>query len=69
MKYEKIKNQINKYMESYIKLWEFSGSIAAIKDGEILFKKAYGYANIEHKVKTILILNIKYGLLQSNLQL
>lgn len=51
MKYEKIKKQINKYMESYIKIWEFSGSIAAIKDGEILFKKAYGYANIEHKVK------------------
>lgn len=46
-----INNKINEYMENYTKLWAFSGSIAAIKNGEILFKKAYGYANIEHKVE------------------
>ena len=46
-----VKDQINEYLEIYTKLWAFSGSIAAIKHGEILFEKAYGYANIEHKVK------------------
>jgi CubicO group peptidase (beta-lactamase class C family) len=46
-----IKDQINEYMELYTKLWAFSGSIAAIKDGKVIFEKAYGYANIEHKVK------------------
>jgi CubicO group peptidase (beta-lactamase class C family) len=46
-----IEYKINKYMEAYTKLWAFSGTIAAIKDGEIIFNKAYGYANIEHKVK------------------
>ena len=51
MKDKNIKDQINEYLELYTKLWAFSGSIAAIKDGEILFNKAYGYANIEHKVK------------------
>lgn len=51
MKDKDVKDQINEYLELYTKLWAFSGSIAAIKDGEILVKKAYGYANIEHKVK------------------
>ncbi|WP_138207636.1 serine hydrolase domain-containing protein [Haloimpatiens lingqiaonensis] len=51
MRYKDITNKIDKYLELYTKLWAFSGSIAAIKDGEIIFKKAYGYANIEHKVK------------------
>jgi len=46
-----IHNKISEYLELYTKLWSFSGSIIAINDGEILFKKAYGYANIEHKVK------------------
>ena len=46
-----IHDKISEYLESYTKLWSFSGSIIAINDGEILFKKAYGYANIEHKVK------------------
>jgi CubicO group peptidase (beta-lactamase class C family) len=46
-----IKDKINEYLELYTKLWAFSGSIAAVKDGEILLKKAYGYANLEHKVE------------------
>jgi CubicO group peptidase (beta-lactamase class C family) len=51
MQNKEVKDQIDKYLEAYTKLWAFSGSIAAVKDGEILFKKAYGYANIEHKVE------------------
>jgi len=51
MKEKNIENQINEYLELYTNLWAFSGSIAAIKNGNVIFKKAYGYANIEHKVK------------------
>lgn len=51
MNQEQINNKVNEYLEMYTKLWAFSGSIAAIRNGKILFKKAYGYANIEHKVK------------------
>lgn len=51
MKDKNAKEQIYDYLELYTKLWAFSGSIAVMKDGEILFKKAYGYANIEYKVK------------------
>ena len=51
MKAKSIQDQINDYLELYTKFWSFSGSIAAIKDGEILFQKAYGCANIEHNVK------------------
>jgi CubicO group peptidase (beta-lactamase class C family) len=51
MKYKDISDKIDEYLELYTKLWAFSGSIAAVKDGKILFKKAYGYANIEHKVE------------------
>jgi len=51
MKHKDIHDKISEYLELYTKLWSFSGSIIAINDGEVLFKKAYGYANIEHKVK------------------
>ena len=51
MKEGYIGDEIDKYVELYTKLWAFSGSIAATKNGKIIFNKAYGYANIEHKVK------------------
>lgn len=51
MKDKDVKYEINEYLELYTKLWAFSGSIAVIKHGEVLFNKAYGHANIEHKVK------------------
>ncbi len=50
MKNGGIEQKINEYLEAYTKLWAFSGSIAAMKDGEVLFKNAYGYANREHKI-------------------
>ncbi len=51
MKNKDLEDKINEYLELYTKLWAFSGSIAVMKDGDILFKNAYGYANIEHQVK------------------
>ncbi|MCL2592542.1 MAG: beta-lactamase family protein, partial [Defluviitaleaceae bacterium] len=44
---EKIEKQMNEYMEKYLSLYPFSGSIAAIYKGEIVFNKAYGLASIE----------------------
>ena len=38
------------YMKTYTDLWAFSGSIAAVKNGEIIFEQSYGYAIAEHKV-------------------
>ena len=49
-----ITNQMDEYMKKYTELWAFSGAIAAIKDGEVIFEKAYGYANVEHQVKNTL---------------
>jgi len=46
-----ITNQMDEYMKKYTKLWAFSGAIAAIKNGEIIFQQGFGHANIEHKVK------------------
>lgn len=51
MKDNNLKNKIEQYLDLYTKLWAFSGTVAAIKGGEIIFNKAYGYANIEYKVK------------------
>jgi len=49
-----VKKEINKqmidYTKAYTDLWAFSGSIAAIKNGEIIFEQGFGYANVEHKV-------------------
>ena len=45
-----INEKMHDYMKKYTELWAFSGSIAAIKNGEIIFEQSYGYANVEHKV-------------------
>ena len=37
-------------MEKYLNLYPFSGSVAAIYKGEVVFNKAYGLASIEHNV-------------------
>lgn len=50
MKDKELVSKINEYMDKYLELWDFSGSILVAKEGEVLFKKGYGYANIEHKV-------------------
>jgi len=44
---EKIEKQMDEYMEKYLSLYPFSGSIAAIYKGEVVFNKAYGLASIE----------------------
>jgi CubicO group peptidase (beta-lactamase class C family) len=58
MQTKDIKEQINDYLDLYTKSYAFSGAIAAIKDGEILFEQAYGYASIEHHVENTV--NTKY---------
>ena len=44
---KKIEKQMDEYMEKYLSLYPFSGSVAAIYKGEIVFNKAYGLASIE----------------------
>jgi len=44
------KTEINNYFDEYAKMWAFSGSISAVKDGEVVFENSYGYSNIEHKI-------------------
>jgi len=50
MRNDNISDKIKEYLIQYTKLWDFSGTICAIKDGNIIFNEAYGYANIEHEV-------------------
>lgn len=45
-----INYKINEYMDAYIKLWPFSGGVAVVSDGEVIFNENYGMANIEHSV-------------------
>ncbi len=42
--------KINEYMDAYTKLWPFSGAVAVVKNGEVIFNKSYGYSSIEHGV-------------------
>jgi len=48
------KNQLtdkfDQYVRPYVETQNFSGSILISKKGEILFQKAYGFANLEFKV-------------------
>jgi len=47
---EKIEKQMGEYVEKYLSLYPFSGCVAAIYKGEVVFNKAYGLASIEHDV-------------------
>lgn len=40
-------------MDSYTKLWPFSGAVVAVNNGEVIFNKSYGMANIEHGVSNM----------------
>ena len=42
--------KINDFMELYCNTWAFSGSILVAQEGEIIIKKGYGQASIEHNI-------------------
>ena len=46
----KINDMLEKYMSEYSQQWSINCCILAAKQGQILFHKAYGLANLEHKV-------------------
>lgn len=41
----------NKIIDSYVKSDKFSGSVLITKNDQVIFKKAYGLASIEHNIK------------------
>lgn len=41
---------LENYLNNYECSWPLGGTILAARDGDILFKEAYGYASIEHQV-------------------
>ena len=51
-------NQINNYLDS---LEGFSGTVLIAKDDSIIFKKAYGFAHLGHKVKNNIETKFSYA--------
>lgn len=51
-------NQINNYLDS---LEGFSGAVLIAKDDSIMFKKAYGFAHLGHKVKNNIDTKFSYA--------
>ncbi len=49
-KYSDLAASIDEYIQSRVKYDHFSGSVLVARDGEILLKKAYGLANVEHNI-------------------
>jgi CubicO group peptidase (beta-lactamase class C family) len=43
-----INYKINEYFDVYTQLWPFSGVVSVVREGEVIFSKGYGMANIEH---------------------
>ncbi len=50
MKNNEIKLKLEEYMDRYVDIWAFSGSVSVSKRGEVIFEKSYGMASIEHGV-------------------
>ncbi|RXZ81732.1 serine hydrolase [Paenibacillaceae bacterium] len=45
-----VTQRLDDYLSGYERNWPLSGTVLVAQHGEILFRKAYGYANIEHQV-------------------
>ncbi|WP_079912253.1 serine hydrolase [Paenibacillus sp. 32352] len=43
-------DEIEEYLDEYEKQWTLSGTVLVAREGKVLFNKAYGYANLEHRV-------------------
>ena len=41
-----IQSKLEAYIDAYLDLWDYYGVIQVIHKGEVLMKKAYGYASI-----------------------
>ena len=46
-----VQEKVDDYINAYIQMYQFSGSILIAKNGQILVKKGYGYANYEFSIK------------------
>jgi CubicO group peptidase (beta-lactamase class C family) len=46
-----VQEKVNDYINAYIQMNQFSGSILIAKNGQIIVKKGYGYANYEFDIK------------------
>ena len=42
---------IDKYLQPYIRSNNFSGAVLASQDGKVIFKRAYGFANREKRIR------------------
>lgn len=42
---------IENYVEAYRRNYDFSGVVLAAKGSRVVFKKSYGYASIEHRIR------------------
>ena len=38
------------YMDARLKIGRFSGTVLVAKDGQVMFTRGYGFANVEHEV-------------------
>ena len=47
---EDLTSKFEQYMDKSVEVDHFSGSVLVSKDGEVLFTKGYGLANVEHQV-------------------
>jgi len=46
---DKLSKHFDSYIKSYVESNNFSGTVLVSKDNKVLFKKAYGYSNLESK--------------------
>ncbi|MGG1661036.1 serine hydrolase [Brevibacillus sp. NRS-1366] len=45
-----IPDRLEEYLAEYERSWPLSGTVLVAQHGEVLFRKAYGHANIEHRL-------------------
>lgn len=41
---------LDKYLNKYENNWPLSGAVLVARNGEVILRKAFGYASIEHQI-------------------
>ena len=58
---QNIQVKVNKYIDAYVQMHQFSGSILIAKNGQVLVRNGYGYANYQFNIENTPQIKFRIG--------